>query len=103
VPYRHVSGKTPEPLFTEDVGNKAHGFFDEKLSPVRGADSRALLPSMLQCIEPEIGEVGSLRMTIDAEYPALFVDIVEHRFFIVTYHEASKIKQKKSFDVRVLI
>jgi hypothetical protein len=76
--YRHIAGKPFESLFAEDIGNETHGFFEKKLSPVRGAYPGTLLPPVLKSIKTQIREVGGLRMAVNPAYAALFVDVVEH-------------------------
>ena len=47
-----------------------------KAVAVGGRDARRLLAAMLQRVEPEVGDVGGLRMVPDAEEPALVVELV---------------------------
>jgi hypothetical protein len=46
---------------------------------IAGTDTSAFLPSMLQGIESQVGQVCCFLVTIDAEYTALFMDIMKLR------------------------
>lgn len=65
----------------ENVGDQPHPAMRDERLAVRRNDSGRLLPAMLLRVEPEVREVGRLRMPVDAEHAALFVEDVEARFF----------------------
>ena len=73
-----VTGKPPEPLPAEHVGDPAHGFFDVEGMAVGGRDPRRLLAAVLKRVEAEVGEVGDvLPRAVDAEDAALLVEAVQ--------------------------
>ena len=53
---------------------------DQRLAVGRD-DARRFLPAMLQRVQPEVREVGGLRMAVDAEHAALFMEAVELGLF----------------------
>ena len=57
-----TSATSPIPRYTNGV-----------LVPVGGDDAAALLPAVLERVEAEVGELGGLRMPMDAENTALVV------------------------------
>jgi hypothetical protein len=65
----------------ENVSDQSHPAMRNERLAVGRNDSRRLLPAMLLRVQAEIGEVGGLRMPVDAEHAALFVEHVEWRFF----------------------
>jgi hypothetical protein len=52
---------------------------------VRGDNSATLLPTVLQGIQPQIGQVGSFRMIINAENSALFFRSVQFHYFTAPF------------------
>ena len=47
-----------------------------KFSEVRGDDSRPFLTAMLECMQPQIREIGRLRVPKDPHDAALFTQLV---------------------------
>ena len=43
--------------------------------PSLDRDSRALLPPMLQRVQPQIGQIGGLGMAVNGENAAFFVEV----------------------------
>ena len=54
-------------------------FVSEAAGPTTRSDPRALLPAMLQRVQPEVNEVRRILMIEDAEDTAFIVEFVEHR------------------------
>ncbi len=63
----------------EGVGHLAFRLAHLQPAPVRRGDAGALLAAMLQRVQAEVREVGGLRMTVDAEDAALFLEFVHYR------------------------
>ena len=62
----------------EDIGHVAHGLVAMDLVTAARADAGALLSAMLQGVEPEVGQLGGLGMTVDGKDAALVVEFIEH-------------------------
>ena len=60
--YRKVAFKAIEDIFGEYFRYQPHGFMLRCLAAVRGYNAGAFLSTMLQGIESEIGESGSIRV-----------------------------------------
>src|SRR5271167_378596 len=56
------------------VGNQAHPAMRDKRLAVGRNDTSGFLPAMLQRVKAEVCEIGGLRMAIDAEHSAFFVE-----------------------------
>ena len=65
---------------------------------IRGGNAGALLATMLQRIQAEVGEIRGLRVTEDPEYAAFFPEFVEHphipRAFSVRVHAIARAASK---------
>ena len=71
------AGQPGERLFVEDLRDEAHVFDDRDLAFVGHGDAGALLPAVLQGVEPEEGEAGDVAAGgDDAEDPARVVEAV---------------------------
>jgi hypothetical protein len=79
VAYRYMSGQAFESLFTEYVGNQAHGFFYMEGFAISRTYACAFLSAMLKGIKPKVGQVCSFLVTIDTEYAAFFMYIMKLR------------------------
>ncbi len=64
----------------EDVGDVAHVLLAEDAvrAGFERGDPGALLPAVLQGVQPEVDEVGRILVVEDAEDTALFSELVEH-------------------------
>ena len=62
----------------EDVRHVAHRLVTVDLPAIARRDSGAFLTAVLQRVQAQIGEVRRLRMTIDGDDAALFVELVKH-------------------------
>ena len=71
VPDGRVPGQRGEHALVEDVGHVPHRAVHPHAGAVRRGDARALLPAVLQGVNPEVSEVGRLRVPEDAEDAAL--------------------------------
>src|SRR4051812_25887575 len=60
----------------EDVGDVAHLARDSYLLAVGRGNARALLSTVLQRVQTEIGHVRGLRVAEDAEHAALVLELV---------------------------
>jgi hypothetical protein len=65
--YRYVARQLLQAAFIKDVGYQTHADLGMQRIAVRGHDTGALLSTVLQGIEPEIGKLGCFRVMIDAE------------------------------------
>ena len=74
-----MTGQTLESLFTEYFSDQAHGFFEVKAFTVRGTDSGTFLTSVLQSIKTKVCKICRFLVAVNAEYTALFMDIMEQR------------------------
>src|SRR3990172_8365147 len=72
----------------EDTGPRAHPLLHRDRLPVGTGDPRRFLAAMLQGIEPQIGEIGRLRMPVDAEDPALIPELVSLNAHVFTIPNA---------------
>ena len=72
----HVAGQPLEHRFRVNVSHKPHRLFQAEMLTVRGHDPGPLLPAMLERVEPQVGQIGSLLVAIDAEHCALIVKLV---------------------------
>ena len=72
VPDRAGAGQPSERRLVEPVGDVAHGLVNLQARAIRGRDARALLASMLQRVEAQVGKVGRLGVTVDTEDAAFF-------------------------------
>jgi hypothetical protein len=54
------------------------------LAPIRGHDSTALLPAVLERVQTQVGDVGGLVVPVDAEYAALVVEVIGLPLFTKT-------------------
>ena len=74
VPQCQVAGQALERLLVEGLRDQAHVLVQPHGLAITGGDPGALLPAVLQGIEPEIGQVGHvLAGRIDAKEPTLLV------------------------------
>jgi hypothetical protein len=73
-------------VLVEDVRDQPHPAMRDERLAVGRHDTGGLLPAMLQAVEPEVREVGGLRMPVDAEHPALLVETVEVGLLCVEDH-----------------
>jgi hypothetical protein len=67
--------------FGEHAGLKnffdfAHGAMEVEIRAVARNDAGGFLAAMLECVEAEVGEVGSFGMTEDAEDTTLVVKMI---------------------------
>src|SRR5579871_1702214 len=72
--------QTAEHFAIEDVGDQAHSAMRNQGLAVGRNDACGFLTSMLQAVEPKVGQVRGLRMAVNAENAALFIKAVELRF-----------------------
>src|SRR6185503_8162338 len=77
---RQRPGEPGERGAVEDVGDVAHLAGDPDLLAVRRGNPGALLPAVLQRVQPQVGHVGRLGVTEDAEDAALVLEFIEHCF-----------------------
>ena len=75
---RKRSNEVMQNISAENLGNQAHAFVSAELFAVRGHNPRALLPAMLQSIEPIICEFRGIGMPINAEHTAIMLGILLH-------------------------
>ena len=54
---------------------------------VAGGDPGALLASMLQRVQPQVGQIGRFRVPVNGEYAALVVELVEHRLMTQLFRQ----------------
>ncbi len=59
-------------LIAEHIGHESHVLVGMETHTVAGDNAATLLAAVLQRVEPEIGQVGCLRMVEYAEDAALF-------------------------------
>jgi len=69
-------GEIADRRFIEIVGDVAHRFVDAQSRAVGRRDADALLPAVLQRVQAEVGEIGGLRMAVNAEDAAFFFELV---------------------------
>src|ERR1700694_1701793 len=69
------AGKAADHLRSKDVRYMAHRLVAADLPIVTGCYAGALLPAMLQRIEPQVGEICGLRMPVNREYTALILKL----------------------------
>ncbi|GAA4681299.1 hypothetical protein GCM10023324_39210 [Streptomyces youssoufiensis] len=60
MPHGDVAAEGAEGGFVEDLRDQAHVLEDENLGAVAHCDARGLLSTVLQRVQPEIGEFGDL-------------------------------------------
>jgi hypothetical protein len=75
-----VAGQGPQNVAGEDVGDVAHGFVDEDLRAVGGAEAGALLSAMLQRVKPEVSQLGRFGVAVNRDHSAFVVEFIEHTF-----------------------
>ena len=74
VPHGDGAGQGLEVFLLEYVGHEPHApVVVDIASVIHAHDARAFLPPVLLGIEAEIGESGSVHMTVDAEKATIFV------------------------------
>ena len=71
---RVTAGKLGEIPLVEHVRDETHGAVNGVLATLRGADSGALLPPVLERVEAQVGDFRGLRVPVDAENSALVLD-----------------------------
>ena len=76
VAHRQMSRQLGQRVAVEDVVHIAHRLRHADLRAVGGGDAGALLPAVLQRIEPEVREIRRLGMPEDPEDAALIVEFV---------------------------
>ena len=74
---RQLARQLIQDIGRKDVGHMAHFAVVVDLTPIAGGDPRAFLPPMLQGIKAEVNQIRRFRVTVDCEYTALFVQLVE--------------------------
>ena len=62
--------------FFKDIRNQPHSLVSDDLLVLDHGDARAFLTPVLKRIEPEVGQPGRIRMTVDAEQAAGFARLV---------------------------
>ena len=67
-----------ERLAAEDVGDVAHAPRRAQFQPVGRDDAAALLPAVLEGVEPQVGQIRRLGVAVDAEDAAFVLELVEH-------------------------
>ncbi|CAB4957030.1 unannotated protein [freshwater metagenome] len=68
---RHVAAQRLEAGLVEHLGYQAHVLEDHDVTAVAHRDAGGLLTSMLECVEPEVGELRDIVAGgPDPEYPA---------------------------------
>ena len=75
-PMASVPGSSLQDVGGEDVGDVAHGFAGVDDGAVAGGDAGALLASVLQGVEREVGEFRGFGVAVDGDYSAFFVEFV---------------------------
>ena len=79
VPDGQMAGEPLERGFVERVGDVPHRARRAHALAVGRDDAGAFLPTVLQGVQPEVGEVGRLGVPEDAEDAAFVFELVEHR------------------------
>ena len=69
----------------KDIRDMSHAADAMDLASVAGGNTGALLPPMLQRMQPQIRQVGSLRMPEDCENATLLVQLVEWMIFRIDW------------------
>ena len=70
--------QTLEHVASEYLGNQAHPAMHTELSAVTGDNAGALLPPVLQGVQPQVGEVGRLGIAEDSEDAAFVLEFIQH-------------------------
>ena len=86
---RRGAGQAGEPCFVEDVRDVSHLLLDGHALARPRDDSGGLLPPVLHRIEPEVRQVRGVRVTVDAEDPALVAELVLRLFLGSPRHVSS--------------
>ena len=71
-----LPGRFRQHIAGENIGDVSHGLVGVDLIAVRGADSGALLPAVLQRVEAEVGQFGCLGVAVDGDHATFFVKFV---------------------------
>ena len=71
-----AAGQLVDLIGGEDVLNQAHSAVDEKLLAVARNDARGFLPSVLQRVQAEIGQIRSLIGPKHTEHAALIMKMI---------------------------
>jgi hypothetical protein len=66
MPDGQVARETLQDPFAEDIGNQPHLLMNDNLFAVTSNNSSALLASMLQSVQTEIGKLGGILVAVDS-------------------------------------
>ena len=67
-----------EHVAVEDVRHQPHALVDVELLAVGRDDAGRFLAAVLELVEPVVGELGGVRMAVDAEHAAVVLRIMLH-------------------------
>src|SRR5215472_11814375 len=75
---RQGTRETVQDFSGKDLGDLAHGFVDEEALAVRRDNACRLLPAMLQLMQTEIGQRGSLAVVMYRYHSTFVLEFVHH-------------------------
>src|SRR6266545_7699566 len=77
MPDRMVARQLGQRRFAEDVGHQAHRLVNGQAAAVAGRNAGRFLAPMLQGVQSQVAELGSLRVAVDRDDPALLMKLVQ--------------------------
>ncbi len=72
----HMTGQFLQHRFMKNVGNQPHALLNEKLLSISRHYPGRLLSTMLKRVQPQIGQIRGLFVTVDAEDRTLVVKLI---------------------------
>lgn len=71
MPNGHVADEAVQNLAIENLRHQSHALVNAKLPAVAGDDAGTLLAAMLEGVKAIIGQLGGIRVAINAEHAAI--------------------------------
>src|SRR5438105_67626 len=77
----HVADERVQVVAVKNLRHQSHADVLAELPAVAGDDARAFLAAMLQGIKPVIGQLGGVRVAVNAKDPAVMFGVRLHALF----------------------
>ena len=96
---RHVTSQVCEFLPAEDIADETPAPERANEMPVGGRDTRSFLASVLERVQPKVGQVGRLGVSEDTKHTALITECIRSKLRVVGHWVATGSEGADSYPV----
>src|SRR5437867_6442606 len=78
MPDGHLADQVVQHVYIENLRDQTHSLELAELPAVTSDDAGAFLPAVLEGVQTVVGQLGGVRVTVDAEHPTVMFGILLH-------------------------